>query len=310
MINFDIKMGGEYKIVITKPDGSIQETGWFDNIILNQGLDRIGSSTNEVIGYAQVGTGTSIPAITQVGLDLPLAGSALQSSPNGGRTSAGSPTYTSNFVWFFTFTQGSVIGNITELGVGWASSGNTLFSRALILDNLGVPTSIAITNVDQLTVYYRLKIVPPLTDTTSSITISGTPYSYTGRVANVGSFASSIWNFWASQIGTLGSLTYPRRSYVYSAGSVIGPVTGEPTNLLDGGYANATPGTYTPGTYTRTDTFNWSISQGNGVGGIQAIVLEYDVQGFMDFQYRFNTVIPKDNTKTLSITVGITWTRI
>ena len=307
-------MGGEYKIVVTKPDGTTHETGWFDNIILNQGLDRIGSSVNQVISYAQVGTGTSTPAITQTGLDAPIAGSAQQTSPNGGVTNSGSPTYTENFVWFFAFAQGAVVGNITEIGVGWAASGNTLFSRALILDNLGSPTSITIVAIDQLTVYYRLKIVPPVSDVSGTVTIGGTPYNYTARVANVGSFSNSTWTFWASQIGRPGSLTYPNTvdsssAPTYGAGSVLGAITGSPT-LASGTSGTATAGTYTPGTFTRDDTWNWTIAQGNATGGVQAIMLGYSVQGFAQFQYRFATPIPKDNTKTMSLTTRITWTRI
>jgi hypothetical protein len=313
MINFDIKMGGEFKLVITKPDGSVQETDWFDNIILNQGLDRVGSGANTVIAYAQVGTGTSTPVATQVGLDVFLAGSAQQTSPNGGVTNSGSPTYTENFVWFFAFAQGAVVGNITELGVGWSATGNNLFSRALILDNLGSPTSITIVAIDQLTVYYRLKVVPPLTDTTGSVTIGGTPYSYTGRVASVGSFSNSVWTFWAAQIGRPGSLTYPNTTdasaATYGAGSVLGAITGSPT-VASGTNGTVAAGAYTPGTFTRDDTWNWSISQGNATGGVQAIMIGYSIQGFAQFQYRFTTVIPKDNTKTMSITTRITWTRI
>lgn len=315
MMNFDIKLGGEMKLVITKPDGTTYETDWFDNIILNQGLDRLGSGSNQVISYAQVGTGNSTPVATQTALDLPLAGSAQQTSPNGGLTNSGSPSYIQNFTWFFAFAQGAVVGNITEIGISWAAgTGPTLFSRALILDNMGSPTSITIVAIDQLTVYYRLKIQPPLTDTTGSVTIGGTPYNYTGRVAQVGSFSNSVWTFWAAQIARPGSLTWANTvdsssASTYGAGSVLGAITGSPT-LASGTSGTATAGPYTPGTFSRDDTWNWTIAQGNATGGIQAIKLGYSIQGFAEFQYRFATPIPKDNTKTMSIVTRITWTRI
>lgn len=310
MINLSIKLAGEMRVVVNRPDGTIHDTGWFNNLILNQGLDRIGSATNTVIGYAQVGTGTSTPVATQVGLDSPVAGSAQQTLPNGGITNSGNPTYNSNISWFFTFAQGAVVGNITEIGVGWASgTGNTLFSRALILDNAGLPTSITVTSIDQLTVYYRLTITPPVTDLTGSVVIGGTSYDYTARVATVGSFCNSSWIFWASQIGQSGSLPYPFSSSTYGAGSVLGSITGSPT-LASGTAGTVTPGTYTPGAYQRTDTWNWSTAQGNASGGIQAIVFAYGPQSSMFYQYRFDTVIPKDNTKIMSIVTRITWTRV
>lgn len=317
-MNFDIKLGGEVKLVITKPDGAKFETDWFDNIILNQGLDRIGSGANTVIAFAQVGTGTSTPVATQVALDAPVAGSASQTSPNGGLTNSGSPTYSTNFIWFFAFAQGAVVGNITEIGIGWAATGANLFSRALILDNGGNPTSITLVAIDQLTVYYRLRVLPPLTDTTGTVTIDGTPYNYTGRVANAGSFTNNVWTFWANQIARPGSLTWPNTvdansASTYGPGSVLGAITGSPT-LASGTSGTVTAGTYTPGTFTRDDIWNWTIAQGNTGAlpgqGIQAIMIGYSIQGYAQFQYRFDTLIPKDNTKTMSITTRISWNRV
>ena len=70
-MNLHTSLQGEYRLVINRQDGSQQDTGWFPNLILNQGLDRLGLGTNpyySIIRYAHVGSGTTAPAATQTGL--------------------------------------------------------------------------------------------------------------------------------------------------------------------------------------------------------------------------------------------------
>lgn len=309
MSNLNFKLAGEYKILVKKADGSVIETDWFPNMILDQGLDRIGNGANSVIAYAQVGTGTTAPSALQTSLISYVAGSASSLAPDS-ISNSGSPNYETTYTWDFTFAQGAVVGNITELGVGWSASGSTLFSRALILDNLGSPTSITIIALDQLTVYYRLKIIPPLGDITGSVTIGGTPYDYTARVSSAGTFANALWTFWGTQVAQSGSLIVGRAAQTYGAGSVLGAITGNPTISSGTASGTATGSSYTPGSFTRDFTYTWSITQGNATGGVQSIVFVYGVQDSMKFQYRFDTVIPKDNTKTMSITTNISWNRV
>lgn len=303
-INMGVKIAGEYNLVITRGDGTVEETGWFHNLILDQGLDRIGSSNSvsEIARYVQVGSGNIAPAVTQVALQTFVAGADGGSSAVS-YTNEGSPLYATLFTYDYAFGQGAVVGNITEVGIGWAASGSTLFSRALILDNLGVPTSITLVAIDQLTVFYRLKLVPPLTDTTSSVTISSTTYNYTGRVSSVGSFA--VWPFAPDY------LNQPDGAWVQSAGSVLGPITGSPTG---GTFQSSTVAvarlSYSPGTYYRDSTFSWPITQGNVPGGIQCIIFIWVPASAMRFQYRFDTPIPKTNTRVLTMTVRLSWARV
>jgi hypothetical protein len=310
MIDLQTKLAGEYRLVINRADGNVEDTGWFDNLILNQGLDYLGNSLGlGIVRYAQVGTGTSTPVATQTALDARVAGT--ESSPAGAQavtaTNEGAPLYRTLLTYAYPFAQGSVVGNITEVGVGIsAAAGNNLFSRARIVDNLGAPTSITIVALDQLTVYYRVRIIPPLTDATGTVSISSTNYNYTMRVSNVASFANvqfllnSSNNF--SQAQNAGHLAYP-------AGSVLGAITGFPSGSpgVDG---TATTSSYTNGTYYRDVTFNWSISQGNAAGGIQCIKFVWPQSySVLQFQVRFDTVIPKTNTNVLALNVRYSWAR-
>lgn len=300
IINFNIGVAGEYNIVVARADGTIEETGWFPNLILNQGLDRLANPAGSNLRYCQVGSGSIAPAVTQTGLQTFVAGGGNASTPDS-YVNEGSPSYNTLYTFSYVFTQGAVVGNITEVGVGWLTTGPNLFSRALILDNLGVPTSITLVSIDQLTVYYRLKLVPPLTDATGSFTISSTTYNYTARVAQVGSFA--VWPY------STDYLTQPDGVYVFPAGSALGPITGIPTGSLLSG-SNGVPQSYSPGSYFRDAVWTWSVSQGNAVGGIQCIVFFWVPASTMAFQYRVDTPIPKTNTRVLTITVRQSWARV
>jgi len=305
VVCFGSGISGEYRMIVTKPDGSTFDTGWFDNLILNQGLDRIGNGgLNPIFQFCRVGTGTSTPVVTQTSLDAQIAASnsigAATSTAN-----SGSPLYETTLVNTCVFTQGSVVGNITEVGIGWATTGSTLFSRALILDNLGAPTSITLTAIDQLTVYYRVRIVPPLTDYTGSVVIASTTYNYTSRVASVGSFGNVQWIF------TYDYFSSPGASATYAAGSTLGAITAYgPTGTQSGATGSVSNGTYTNGNYYKDSTWSWSITQGNATGGIQAIRFSWGqtYQPF-GFQIRFDTPIPKTNTNVLTLVMRFTWYR-
>lgn len=307
ILELHTKLAGEYRMVVTRADGTEQDTGWFDNLVLNSGLDRIGNATSNfyVITNAQVGTGTSAPAATQTALDAWVAGSASSTSSSS-ITNSGAPNYETTRAWTFTFAQGAVVGNITEIGVGWATNGS-LFSRARILDNLGSPTSITLVALDQLTVYYRLKITPLVTDMTGTVVISSVSYPYTARVSNAGTFGNATWLFAGAQAGWSGSVVgiYGSAGQTFAAGSVLGAITGSPT-LSSGSTGTVAAGPYTAGTFYRDDVWTWNATQGNATGGIQCIVFPFAFSS-VNFQYRFSTVIPKTNTNTLSLTTRISW---
>jgi len=307
VINMGAGISGEYRLVVTKPDGSISsDTGWFKNLIVNQGLDRIGNGgLNPIFQFCRVGTGTSTPVDTQTSLDAQIAASNSIGAATS-NTNEGSPLYRTTLVNTCIFPQGAVVGNITEVGIGWATTGATLFSRALILDNLGFPTSVTLVAIDQLTVFYRVRLVPPLTDFSGSVTISGTPYNYTSRVASAGSFGNVQFLF------TYDYFSSPGGAVTYAAGATLGAITAYgPTGTQSGTGGSVSNGTYTNGNYYKDSNWTWSITQGNATGGIQAIRFAWGqtYQPF-GFQVRFDTPIPKVNTNVLTLTMRFTWFRV
>jgi hypothetical protein len=309
MIQLNARLMGEYCVEIKRGDGTIETTGWFKNLILNQGLNRLGSTSNDVvIQYAQVGSGTATPLVTNTQLQTYVASSQSQSYANS-VSNSGSPDYYGQLTYIFAFTQGAVVATIGEVGVGWANTpGNNLFSRALILDNSGDPTTISVTSIDQLTIYYRLRVYPPLGDTTGTINISGTNYNYTLRVNNVTAFNNSQYTFVNTPYFNTGYSGAAYEPGVTMSAITVNGLTGSQTpNAYT---TSSTAGSYTTGNYYLDSTITWSINQGNGTGGLQGIVFGWG-QAYVPYSFKmvFNNPIPKDNTKTFSITMRFSWAR-
>lgn len=312
-INQTAKYQGFFRIQVNGPDGTIKtDTGWFPNLITNQGLDWIGGGAPvfnvangaQICTHCGVGTGNTAPAFTDTQLTSFLAmypasaGSNIEGFSSSQYVS-GSPAYWSG-IFTYTFAQGAVVGNIAEVGTGNTASGNTqpqLFSHALILDGSGNPTTISVTSADALTVTYELRVYLNLTDNTYSINISGTNYSGTYRMANV----TVVPPYWLQLDNNPGGTTGWNRAY----NGTIQAVTGEP----NGTSANAnsiTTSTYNAGSYYKSFSTTYNTATANLSGGISALKCSSNLG---QWQFSVSPTIPKDNLHTLTINYNVSWSR-
>ena len=156
-IKNNIGLEGLFRLQTFKKDSTevVNDTGWFNNMILNTGLNQM-ISTNDYLAYACVGTGANPVTATQTTLQTFLVNSAEGSSIGGGIT--GNPYYSFQRVRY-QFPVGSAAGNLTEVGIRGGTTGN-LFSRALIRDNLGNPTTFTVLGDEILQVTYELRCYP------------------------------------------------------------------------------------------------------------------------------------------------------
>lgn len=295
------QLKGEYQLVITNQHGHVQTTPWFDNIILNSGLDAIGVDKQPLYSSRfSVGTGTSVPNINQTQLDAKIAsiaGTWLSQVNNG------SPSYSTTHTFRAVFDQGAVVGNITEIAInGGPEINEPLFSRALILNNAGVPTSITITSLDQLTVYYRLSVFPYLSDFSGTMEISGTSYQYTGRAGQVSGTMAPAFRLDTTSYGYCG--------FVYGPNATLGTIDGQP----EGGYGSGgavnfgypTNQAYVPGSYSSTSSALIGITYESP---INVFYIMYGNMSGPRYQIALDTPIPKSNTNELRINVSVSWAR-
>lgn len=304
-LHVHVQLKGEYRIVLNQGTDRETDTGWFDNLVTNQGLDRLGSTvTPNCFTYTSIGTGTNAPANTDTALQAYVAQATGKVVDE--RINLGASTYAARTTMHWVYAQGAVVGNMAEVGVGWTISGTGLFSRARIVDGAGTPTTLTCTSLDQLTVYYRITCTPTITDTVSTVVISGTTYNYTARLSASASFFTPNTDFMWDGDARWGTIT---QCWVYPAGCTIGALTGNPSGTQTAATASSISlAAYTTGNYYNDCTFSFAPSTANPAGGIQGLKLSFGNSGGA-WQYVFTAAIPKDSTKTLTLTVRYSWGR-
>ena len=139
MINDTIKVTGELKLTLTKPDGNTHETV-IPNIVVTDGKEYIASrmkdATATAMSHMAIGTDSTAAA----------AGDSTLGT-EAGRVSLTSTTVTSNAVAYVaTFGAGTGTGAITEAGIFKASSSGTLLCRTVFsVINKGAADTLGIT---------------------------------------------------------------------------------------------------------------------------------------------------------------------
>ena len=257
MTNIGMKVQGVAKVQVLSKGIIVEERPWTKNLVLAQGKNTFFGGSYYAGGlarYCAVGTGTTTPASTDVGLgaEVKRTGTLLASGTGTARYSDGRVVYT----YTHDFTEETVNQNYTELGWSWnASAGNNLFSRVLISG--GTVTVLA---GQQLRVVYALTFsVTPYAETAGTLTLAGWPIA--PATTTDGTFAVSGYAFATmgsdGGIGTNGSEVL-EPALASAQARVCTSLT------LDGGFTNylsfvnlATPayatwGPYTTGSFTRS----------------------------------------------------------
>ena len=257
MTNIGMKVQGVAKVLVLSKGIIVEERPWTKNLVLAQGKNTFfGGSyyAGELARYCAVGTGTTTPASTDVGLgsEVKRTGTLLASGTGTGRYSDGRVVYT----YTHDFDEETVNQNYSELGWSWsASSGNNIFSRVLISG--GTVTVLA---GQQLRVVYVLTwSVTPYVETAGTLTVAGWPVAPATTTAGTmaafgGGFATMSSSGYMNLTG--GEAFEPVQStwfWVCNSLALDGGFTSNPSHS-DILTINPTApwGTYTPGSFTRS----------------------------------------------------------
>ena len=304
-----IGLSGSYELTIRNQAGEITKQLAFENLILDQGLNLIGTEASLFPyngGKCKLGTGSAVPAVT----DTALSGTA---SGFSGRVTGGdvignikTPPYWSECSFAMTFPIGALSGNYTEIGL--YTSGDTLFSRALIKDSGGNPTTLTILATEELHVVYKLRMYPPMTDTTGtfSMTHDGTPttYNYTIRYSNFN--ITTTYPFIVFSGTKCGMLT---------GAALSATITGDMTGTGVGESSTVSQSTYVAGTYYIDITYTCATGNSNFASGISGVRFNSAVfsglhNGWAHSQCLISPPIMKTATDMLSLTFRISWGRV
>lgn len=295
-MSFNIGMQGRFKLVAHKLDGSSRVVAdWFNNLILNNGLNGI-ATTNTMLDVACVGSGTAAPAAGQTQLSTLVSSTSTVQGVSAGNELA------SGYGWrriTFRFGQGAAQGNLSEVGVG--ASATNLFSRALILDGTGQPTTVTVLADEFLDVVYEIRVYWPTADATGTATVSGVSTAFTLRACEVGQWGAA---WLTSAFGGNNNFT----GQCWASGATLGAITGSPSGTFIGQTLSSNRvGSYNNGSFSRTFRLIFDL---NGVTqSIGAMRLLSAGNSDMNFQCLFNPAVAKTNQFNLSLDFTLTWSR-
>ncbi len=181
LVPVNLGLEGHFSLIVSDEAGNVKQKCEFKNLITDLGLNGIGINGTSWTAYIGVGTGTAVPSIADTALSGTLYSIALPQNlsydvVHGNVTS--SPRYSWSR-WSVQTPKGAAAGTWTEVGVG--RNLTTLWSRELIRDSNGDPTSLVVTSIDYLTLQYELRVYYSETDVTGTKVISGTSHDYIAR---------------------------------------------------------------------------------------------------------------------------------
>ena len=318
-----VRLAGKYRLEIRKAkDGSLRQELEFDNLIVDAGMNLFSRATSGFpLSYCMVGTGTTTPTFADTQLANKVANTVLGSGALG--TSVGTSTSEPYYGYgrcTYRFLPGSLNNvNLTEVGISLGNSTTLVFSRALIVDGNGDPTSITVLSDEFLDVTYELRLYPPVDDQTDTITITNVgSINVTRRPIAV--TASSNEPGWGPSAASTGALSISR-SFISSPENtnLSVRVSGAQTALvaktnawnsvatLVATSSSVSYSAYVAGSFEQNMTYILGLDAGNTTGGVG--FFQFAIRGLGAYQYLFDSKIAKNNTNTLRFNMKAVWSR-
>ena len=173
--------------------GKETNTGWCDNLVLNQAFNEVRVPVSSYVWKIQLGSGSTPPSLSDTSMEtliISKGAGAPSGAKAGSSTTFSSPVYSTSAGWELEFGIGEVIGNISEIGV---TGGTLLTTRALITDEFGDPTTITVGVDDILTVNYRIGYEIDTSHPPGSVTVDfdGTSVDLTAKWCGLGNGATN-----------------------------------------------------------------------------------------------------------------------
>lgn len=308
-----IGVSGEYRFQVSKNGKVIRDTGFFPNLITDNGLNLICNATEPSdnayrfffsesgpLYSCYVGEGGTQPAASDTQLVSRITtASSVQESVSA--TSSNARGY-AEIVIAYRFDAGEAAGNVSEVGVG--PSPTSLFSRALIRDANGDPITITVLDDELLTVTYRLRLAIPQQDIlqTIMVDIGGTNVEtnvtirpYATELYSVTSTPSSHAHGWGIK-RTFGNGANSVNTT--SATDLFAPTTATPTPSSVSATSVALD-PYTNNSFQRTASATFATTISN-----RPIAVWCYSFGPGSFQVKFDPPINKTNQQALRLSFG------
>lgn len=298
MIIIPARFSGLYRITIWRHGRLRLRTPWFDNIVTDGGLNQIGLGS--FLTHCYVGSGSAEPLPTNSALESQIGSATTTIISQAAGVSNEAPWYGLRDITF-RFAANTVVGNLSEVGVGWASA---LFSRALIVDGNGDPTTVTVLADETVDVSYRIKNYSPEDDYEFQAVIGGVTHDCTMRACNAASGSTtSGWGITGSAIALAsGTGIYPIVAYNGALGTIIQ----SPSGTTDSNSTNSSAA-YVNNSLEKEFSALWTSSYGNLSGGITAFRLA--TNGIGCYQISVSPAIAKTSSEALGVNFKVAWGR-
>lgn len=304
------RYSGHYKLEVRRPDGTIRKTLEFDNLVTNNGLNLFCTAPNSAFGIRDqlfhacaVGTGNTPPAVTDTQLANLLVSQAFPRQ-FGNNALIGTNSFIDGATPYWRriqtirFGTGVAAGNLTEIGVG--ASATNLFSRALITDSGGVPTTLTVLSDEVLDVTFQARNYIDITENPFSFFVNGVEYTGTYKPYIISNIPSLRDGF-----NTSDSDTYNVTLNAAASTQVLDVYTGQSGSIVTKKFLSAD--SYVLGSFQRDFTFRFELSEANfGAGGINSFILEGPQSRH---RFKFTPAILKTSVKILTLGARFSWGR-
>ena len=192
-----VELAGRVKLQISGGARGAIDYPWQDNMILDQGFEKliVDTRSTTVIAFASFGVGSSSQAVqpTDTGLIAPIAFTSSGVSVTHRWNAEG------GFGWsraVRSFARGAAAGNISELTTSYTSNNTSAMARALVRDAQGNPTTITVLSDEVLTITWEWRkwwtVGEP---NTVEYSVDGVPKTTTvSYKQNLGTGAASLGN--------------------------------------------------------------------------------------------------------------------
>lgn len=327
----DARLGvkGFFRLQVRRRDGRIRvDTGFFPNLITDAGMDEIGDWNGNGRNRAiLVGTGNTPPNIGDTTMEAFVAVTdndvGLQSQGFGQDPDLSDRYYKYARVTK-RFAEGDAAGILAEVGAAgapasfYSPNNPAVFSRALIVDAGGNPTTITVLSDEILDVTYEIRNYYPVigAEPSGTFDLSGTSYNFQfvaweyNSTAGLSVAGESEWYYLSNRLRAFDRdpNDYPG---IGPTDSVTPFTGGSDTDSSTDETGISSP--YVPGSYRQLGSATFGPSDGNITGGIRTFKTQNTLVGPLWFRVgrtSDDATIPKTNQDELVMVTSITWARL
>lgn len=284
-------LSGRYQVKVFDRFGKIRLiTPWFDNLVTDVGLNRIGLGS--FLTHCSVGTGNTSPTASDTAL-VSLIGTTTTIISQAPGANSVEPYYGTRIITY-SFLVGEATGNLAEVGVGWDSG---LFSRALMVDGNGDPTVITVLADESIAITYELRNYVPVNDVNFTADVDGITRNCVARAAYATSGSTTLgW-------GITGDVVSAHIVDAYNG--TLGVITSAPSGVMSS--VTGSTAVYVNNSNEIGMSSIWALAQGNLVNGMSAFLLR--TNGLGCYQFSVDPPINKLSTNILSMAFKVLWSR-